>query len=545
MSDTTASATATRPPSVAAPTAPEGAPARPPIAVTNPFAFVLLGATGDLAARKLLPALFALWKGGFLPERFAIVGAAIETMDDDAFRTLARKAIDAFARVKPASDDEWLRFAAKLRYRPLDFADPARFRALASDLEAIEAQTGSAGERLFYCAIAPSFFGRVIEQLAAAGLVRLEAGDRPLTRIVIEKPFGTDLDSARALNRQIHAVLSEQQTYRIDHYLGKESVQNLFAFRFGNAIFEPLLSNVFVEQVQITVAETVGMEGERGRYYDRSGALRDVLQNHVLQLLSYVSMDAPGGLRPANIRSEKLRILRNLVPIAGADVARRTVRGQYRAGTLDGAAVKAYTAEIGVAADSRTEAFIALRTGIDTWRWSGVPFLLRTGKRMARRATEVAVLFKRSALRAPANVVELDGCELAAQRTNVLVFRIQPDEGISISFLTKRPGFGFGVRPVKLDFDYERTFRTGMPEAYEHLLLDALKGYSLLFMSADEVEAQWAFATPILEAWADDPSAPCPYDAGSWGPTEAERLTEGLVNPWRRPGDADAPDCGP
>jgi glucose-6-phosphate 1-dehydrogenase len=518
---------------------PEAAPALANQAAAHePVSIILFGATGDLAGRKLLPALFALWQGNFLPPAFVIVGSASNQLTDEQFRQRARQAVQEHGRLQPASADEWDRFARHLYYHAVNFNAPDSYRGLMGKLDSLRQQHNLPGNRLFYLAIAPSFFAPVIEQLAAHGLVEKSNNGNPTwSRVVIEKPFGRDLASARALDKSIHRYLHEEQIYRIDHYLGKETVQNLLAFRFANGIFEPLLNNHFVDHVQITVAETVGMEGRRGGYYDQAGALRDVMQNHVLQLLAYTAMNAPGGLKAANIRSEKLRILQNLIPITGDEVAHRVVRGQYGAGVVEGKPVPAYREETGVAKDSRTETYVALRVQIDVWRWAGVPFLLRTGKRLPRRVTEVAVRFQAPPLRHPGALErEHDGCDLCAMEANVLIFRIQPDEGISLSFLTKRPGLGFALQPVQMEFQYQRAFRLGLPEAYERLILDALKGYQLLFMHSDEVAAQWAFVTPILEAWAAAPPPAFPnYAAGTWGPAEADRLAEGCEGGWRQP----------
>jgi glucose-6-phosphate 1-dehydrogenase len=511
-------------------------------AAKEPFTLVLFGATGDLSGRKIIPALFALWQGGFLPERFAILGVAIEKYTDDQFRDLARKAIQEHGRLKPADDNEWKEFAAALGYQSVDFGATESFASLAKRVSQLEIQANSPGNRLFYLAIAPSFFATVVDQLSTHGLIKeLPPGQKPWqppwSRVVIEKPFGHDLASARALDADIHRFVAEDQIYRIDHYLGKETVLNLMAFRFANAIFEPLLNCEYVNHVQITVAETVGMEGHRGSYYDHAGAIRDVMQNHVLQLLSYAAMDAPGGLKGVNVRTEKLRVLRNLVPITAKNVEELTVRGQYSAGTVEGEKVPAYRDEFGVAKDSSTETYLALRTQIDLWRWAGVPFLLRTGKRLPSRATEICIRFKDRPLRkVPSMEVEMDGVGALSPQPNLLVFRIQPNEGISLSFVTKQPGLGFSLQPVQMEFDYEHAFHCGLPEAYERLLLDAIKGVPLLFMRTDEVDAQWEFITPIIEAWQKLPPPKFPnYEAGSWGPTEANRLVEDVQGDWRQP----------
>jgi glucose-6-phosphate 1-dehydrogenase len=360
--------------------------------------------------------------------------------------------------------------------------------------------------------------------------------DRPWARIVIEKPFGHDLASAVKLDHDILRQVRRDQVYRIDHYLGKETVQNLMAFRFGNAIFEPLFTRQYVNHVQITVAETVGMEGHRGSYYDHSGALRDVLQNHMLQLLALIAMDPPATLKARDIGDAKLKVLRSLVPFKEADVRKHVVRGQYGDGKIEGKPAKAYRAEEGVKPDSSTETYIALRTQVENWRWAGVPFLLRTGKRLPKRVTEIAVHFDLPALRL-FQTVECTGdfCDLTEAEPAVLAFRIQPDEGICLSFAAKRPGMQFALEPVHFEFAYDHAFQQRLPDAYERLILDALRGDSTLFMPSDELEAAWEFVTPILQAWQAEPPSDFPnYAAGAWGPKEADRLAEGIPGGWRR-----------
>ena len=498
----------------------------------EPFTLVLFGATGDLAARKLLPALARLWHGRLLPDRLAIVGVGRRDKDDEAFRADVRTAVAAARADGPGGDG----FLADVFYQRTDFTTAAGMQGLAQRLQRLEAERNLPGNRLLYLATDPEYFGPIVERLAATGLARREV-ERPWARVVIEKPFGHDLASARELDRHLLRFLRPDQVYRIDHYLGKETVQNLLAFRFGNALFEPLFHRQYVDHVQITVAETVGMEGRRGAFYDHAGALRDVVQNHLLQLLALVAMDPPATLKARDLADAKLKVLRTLVPLRGADVARRVIRGQYSAGTIEGRPARAYRDEEAVARDSTTETYVALRAEVESWRWAGVPFLLRTGKRLPRRATEIAVQFKLPPLQLFQTVeCEGDFCDLTEAQPAVLAFRIQPDEGISLSFSAKRPGMQLNLHPVRFEFDYDGSFPQGLPEAYERLLLDALRGDATLFMRSDEVEAAWEFITPILEAWRGGPPPEFPnYAAGTWGPAEANQLAAGYPGGWRHP----------
>ncbi len=504
--------------------------------LVQPAVMAIFGATGDLTARKLLPALFGLDQGGYLPAELVIIGVGRRMKTDDQFRGDVEQALAKFRPDAAAQADVVQRFIARMYYHSTDFSKLEGMHALRERIEDLEHQRQLPGNRLFYLATDPDFFAPVIDTLSGAGMVA-EPDGQVWKRVVIEKPFGHDLSTARALNVNILKRLHEHQIYRIDHYLGKETVQNLLAFRFGNAIFEPLLNRQFVDHIQITAAETVGMEGRRGAFYDRAGALRDVVQNHLLQILALVAMEPPATIKARDISDSKLKVLRQLPVWSDSQVARYVVRAQYEAGTVDGRPVVGYRQEAGVAADSLTETYVALRTTVDNWRWSGVSFLLRTGKCLPRRVTEVAVHFKQPPLSLFRTVeCEGDQCDLAAARPNVISFRIQPNEGIHLVFSTKRPGMNVDLQAVQMDFDYGQSFNKALPEAYERLLLDALRGDRTLFMNADEVEAAWEFATPILTAWKNAGSQGlATYPAGSWGPREADRLTDGCCAGWRQP----------
>lgn len=500
----------------------------------EPFTLVLFGATGDLAGRKLLPALMGLMQADYLPPEFAIVGIGRRGKTDQEFRTDVQKVLSEFRKNSSAADSA--DFLFHVFYQQADVTAADDMQRLAERLCELDREQKLPGNRLFYLATDPEFFRPIVEGLANAGLVRRDE-DRPWARVVIEKPFGHDLVSAVALDRDLLRFLRPDQIYRIDHYLGKETVQNLMAFRFGNAIFEPLFHRQHVDHVQITVAETVGMEGRRGTFYDHAGALRDVVQNHMLQLLALVAMDPPATLKSGDISDAKLKVLRDLAPLRGADVAKHVVRGQYSAGTIGGQAVRAYREEDAVDRASNTETFVALRASIESWRWAGVPFYLRTGKRLPRRVTEIAVQFKLPPMQL-FRTVECAGdfCDLREAKPSVLAFRIQPDEGISLSFSAKRPGMQLDLHPVEFEFDYDNSFHAELPEAYERLLLDALRGDATLFMRSDELEAAWEFVTPILEAWQSPVPPPLShYAAGAWGPTEAEHLIDECTGGWRRP----------
>lgn len=508
---------------------------------------IIFGATGALTHRKLFPALFSLWQGNFFGAPFVIVGVGRREKNDSQFREELRDAGVKKDRMHAEDREAWDRFAGNVFYHRTDFTVAESYGRLAEYLQALETEHGLGGNRLFYLATDPDRFPLIVEQLAHTNLVRPESG-RPRTRVVIEKPFGKDLASARSLDEHILRYLREEQVFRIDHYLGKETVQNLLSFRFGNAIFDPLFNSRYVDHVQITMAEEGGMEARRGAYYDGAGAMRDVMQNHLLQLLALVAMEPPTSLGAKDVHDEKVKVLRNLVPHDVREIDRWAVRGQYGAGTMDGRPMRAYREEEAVAANSATETYVALRLGVDTWRWAGVPFILRTGKRLAQRVTEVAVEFKQPPLRLFTAVTQSGNlcdrtcncgidcrCGITQAEPSVLAFRIQPDEGISLSFSAKQPGMQVALQPVRMDFLYGQSFKQALPEAYERLLLDALRGDATLFMRSDEVTAAWEFVTPILEAWERQPAPRFPnYAAGSWGPLEADKLLSGCQRAWRQ-----------
>ncbi|MBL8696369.1 MAG: glucose-6-phosphate dehydrogenase [Planctomycetes bacterium] len=492
----------------------------------EPCTVVIFGASGDLTKRKLLPALYNLALDGLLPNPAAIVGVARRPVSHDDFRSQMREAMGQFSRRRLASAEVWDRVAAGLYYVPGEFSEQSAFVRLRESLEQIEKERGLPGNRLFYLAIPPEQIATVVKQLGAAGLVSRES--RPWSRVIVEKPFGTDLASGQRLNAELGSVLREDQIYRIDHYLGKETVQNLLVFRFANGIFEPIWNQKYVDQVQITVAETVGVESRAG-YFDKAGITRDIIQNHVLQLLSLVAMEPPVALDADAVRDEKVKVLRALRPIRAESVASETARAQYGAGALSGKAVPAYTSEPGVPAASATETYAAIRCYVDNWRWSGVPFYLRAGKRLARRATEISIQFKsppHSLFRGPAS---------SRMEPNVLAVRIQPDEGISLRFTSKVPGPSPTLQPVRMDFLYGTSFGVEPPEAYERLLLDSMVGDSTLFTRSDEVEQAWRFVTPILEGWQQlGAHGVDSYPAGSWGPRSADDLIAHDGRSWRR-----------
>ncbi len=488
---------------------------------------VIFGASGDLTARKLIPAVFNLGYDNLLPSDFFLVGFGRKSIPDDEFRKIAAAAITEFSR-RELNADVWGRIAAHSSYVAGGYDEPAAFERLARHIAAIETKVGREVQTLFYVSTPPSVFAPILLNLGASGLASRHLGRRHQTKVIIEKPFGRDLATARALNATIRSVFEEQQVYRIDHYLGKETVQDLLVQRFANAIFEPLWNRNFIEAVQITVAEEVGV-GTRGGYYEQSGALRDMIQNHTMQLVALTAMEPPVSLDPEAVRDEKVKVLKAIQPLRlgpGGDVA----RAQYGSGMMGGRMVKGYLEEEGIQPHSGTETYAAMRLAINNWRWQGVPFYIRSGKRMARRVSEIAIQFKRP----PGTLfAESDRYNLAA---NTLAFQIQPDEGLSLVLNGKVPGLETRMQPVKMNFRYSTTFGSNTPEAYERLVLDAMIGDGTLFIRGDEAETSWALYTPVLEHWAaNGREGMGSYAAGSWGPDCAAELLATSKHTWRQP----------
>jgi glucose-6-phosphate 1-dehydrogenase len=486
----------------------------------DPTTLVIFGAGGDLAARKLLPAVYNLSLAGLLPDRFGMLGVS-RRHDVPSFRKTAREAIQAHSRTG-FDEDTWNALEPKLEVVQGDFGNPDLFKALAERLERDDARLGET-QRVFYLAVAPRFFAQIAKGLAAVGL---GAGADPPTRLMIEKPFGHDLESALELNAEVASAFDESQVFRLDHYLGKETVQNLQVLRFANGIFEPIWNRRYVDHIQITVAEDLGI-GHRAAYYDSAGAIRDVIQNHVMQLVALVGMEAPVRFDADTIRDEKVKLLRSVRRYKPEEVSEYVVRGQYGAGWVGGEGVPAYLDEEGVAEGSRTETYVAMRVEIDNWRWAGTPFYVRTGKRLPRRVTEIAVRFH------PVPHLPFARSDIGDVEPNEMVLSVQPDEGASLRLVAKVPGQTMSVRPVQMEFMYGTSFLGDSPEAYERLLHDALLGEATLFTRADEVEAEWRIVQPILDAWESGPG-PSIYEAGSQGPPEADELLAVRGRSWRQ-----------
>jgi glucose-6-phosphate 1-dehydrogenase len=494
--------------------------------IPDPATFVLFGATGDLAHRKVIPALYHLYRTHLLPHEFMIVALGRRDYTDESFREGLRESLASYSRLLPIDLDVCDELCRRVVYHRCDFADAEGYANLAEMLDRIDEERGTRGNRLYYLATQPSAFAEIVGHLGRAGLdhERHEGGWR---RVVIEKPFGRDLDSAIRLNREVGKVFRERQVYRIDHYLGKETVRNLLVFRFANGIFEPIWNRRHIDHVQITVAESIGIES-RGAFYEETGASRDFLQNHLLQLLSLVAMEPPATFEADALRDEKVKVLRAISELSAAQVTHDVMRGQYGPGWVGAKPVIGYRDEAEVDPQSETETYIAARLTVDDWRWSGVPFYLRMGKRLPKRATEIAIQFKE----VPHRLFKDSATDPEA---NLLAMRIQPDEGIMLRFGAKVPGLGIDVRNVTMDFTYGSAFQTDSPDAYETLILDALLGDASLFTRADEVEEAWSIVDPIIDTWATMPAPDFPnYESGTWGPEAADDMLAREGRRWRR-----------
>lgn len=485
-----------------------------------PGVIVVMGASGDLTSRKLLPALERLSRRGLLPQGFAVVGVARTQLDDEGFRQLMMKAV-------PDAGPGWSEIVKHSRYVAGDYVNEATFSSLRTVLEDLEPEIGAPGNRTFYLATVPAVFEEVAAGLGAAGLNK-PGKDGTAARLVIEKPFGRDLESARHLDAALHNYFDESQIYRIDHYMGKETVQNVLALRFANAIFEPLWNRSFIDHVQITVAESLGVE-KRGGFYETAGALRDIVQNHVMQVLALTFMEPPGTIDAHGIRDEKMKVLRSVVIPTRDEVLSDVVRGQYDSGWSEGVAVPAYRQEQDVDPASNTETYVAMRLCVDNWRWAGVPIYIRTGKRLPKRVTEVAMQFQ------TVPHLAFTASESRDLKPNALVLRIQPDEGVAVRFGAKVPGQAFQVRDVLMDMSYGTSFLEEAPDAYERLLLDAMVGDPTLFIRSDEVDQAWQIVDPILQTWHETSAPLAGYAAGTWGPRQADALIERDGRQWRTP----------
>jgi len=497
-----------------------------------PCAMVIFGASGDLTKRLLMPALYNLARARRLSENFAVIGVDRSEWSEDDFRAHLAEGVRSFVSdtggAGPATEafdpDTWDFIASRMTHIDGDATNPGLYGSLKKGLAEVEKEYGTGGNVIFYLAVAPALFGPVVERLAEAGLTREEKGWR---RVIIEKPFGTDLESARALDARILKVLSESQIYRMDHFLGKETVQNIMVMRFANGIFEPLWNRDHIDHVQITVAETVGVE-RRAAFYEATGAMRDMVPNHVFQLLSLTAMEPPNSFAADAVRTEKDKVLEAVLPLSGDDARRNVVRGQYTAGIVRGQPVQAYRSEEGVAPDSMTETYVAMQLGIDNWRWADVPFYLRTGKSMTRRTTEIAIQFKRVPF------ALFRDTSVDALTPNVLALQLQPDEGISLQFGAKKPGPEISLGGVRMDFRYRDYFHTEPSTGYETLVYDCMIGDAMLFQRADSVEAGWAVVQPILDLWHNDKSVPLEfYPAGTAGPDAAEQMLWRSGRKWR------------
>ena len=488
-----------------------------------PCAIVIFGANGDLTKRKLLPALYRLAYERRLSQSFAVIGNSRTAMTDADFRARMRESVQKFLEDSPFDESLWEEFERRLFYLPGDISDPAVFQNLAAKVQEVDRTFQTQGNVLFYLSTQPSHYEPVVAGLGFAGLQK-GAGWR---RLVVEKPFGHDLASAGRLNENIQHVFPESEVYRIDHYLGKETVQNILAFRFGNGIFEPVWNRRYISHVQITAAESIGVEG-RGGYYQESGALRDMIQNHLLQVMSTIAMEPPSRYDPNAVRDERSKLLRSIRIWKADEVANHAVSGQYGPAKLGGQDVPGFRQETGVDPQSRTDTYAAVTFHVDNWRWSGVPFYIRTGKRLPKRVTDIAVFFHQP----PLNLFDTFG---GAPRPNMLIVRIQPEEGISLRFLSKQPGAGMSLRPVSMDFNYGSSFGMRTPTAYETLLVDAMAGDATLYTRQDMVDASWRAVQPILDHWSSAPFEFPNYASGTWGPKESDDMLARNGHVWRIP----------
>jgi len=488
---------------------------------------VIFGANGDLTRRMLLPALYRLAYERRLPPGFSVIGTSRTEMSDERFRDEMKKSVSRFLSNSPFDDDLWRDFAKNLFYRPGNLRDKVSYEELGRVLGAIEEEHRTGGNVLFYLSTSPSYYAEAAAGIGQAGLHK----GNGWKRLVVEKPFGHDLASARDLNRRLQRVFAEEEIYRIDHYLGKETVQNVLAFRFGNGIFEPLWNRRYVNHVQITAAESIGVEG-RGAYYKESGALRDMIQNHLLQVMATVAMEPPPAFETNSVRDERAKLLRSIRILKRDEVAAHTVAGQYGLARIGGEDPPGFRQEPGVDPESQTETYAALTLFVDNWRWAGVPFYVRTGKRLPKRVTDIAISFN-TAPHALFGSDQVSGT--LATTPNLLILRIQPEEGISLRFLSKQPGAGMKLRPVAMDFNYGSSFGSRLPSAYETLLLDAIAGDATLYTRQDMVEASWAVVEPVLEVWAGEKFDFPNYEAGTWGPTAADEMLSGRGHAWRKP----------
>lgn len=492
----------------------------------EPCTVVIFGGSGDLARRRLVPALYNLLLDGLLPERYTVLGLGRKPLSDQEFRAIAREGVRTFSR-QALVESKWADFERHLHYQASAIDEPASYHDIKTAAEKLEADVKLPGNRIFYLAIPPTSIAPVCEGLQQAGLVRPIQNGEPYSRVIVEKPVGRDLESARMINNTIGKVFDESQTFRIDHYLGKETVQNLMVLRFANSIFEPIWNHKYIDHVQITVSEAEGV-GTRAAYYEESGALRDMVQNHLLQLLCLVAMEPPHSLDPDVVRDAKIEVLHCLRPILGKDVERFTVRAQYSQGKAHGKDVPGYRREAGVSPESLIETYVAVKSFVENWRWAGVPFYLRTGKALPKRASEIAVQFKEI----PRILFNADPG--TPQAPNLLTLRIQPEEGLSLQLMSRMPGTRAETHPVDMSFKYSEVFGTPSPEAYERLLLDVMTGDASRFMRRDAVEVSWAWVTGILEGWKTQGVRWLPeYPVGSWGPVEADRLIQSDGRTWR------------